>query len=80
MGRRIAALDHLHPGMAVVDQSDRECLPCCVLRAEDVRCAAGFEKILERVPGKLVGALKRLNQSLLFQVGKVALLCERCRA
>src|SRR5436305_13203771 len=42
-------------------QSGRECLPCCVLRAEDVRCAAGFEKILERVPGKLGGALKRLN-------------------
>src|SRR5206468_5957986 len=73
MGRLVAAVDHLHPDVAVIDQPGGKRSPRGVLRTIEVRCAARFQKILERVPSKLMREFKCLNQTLLFQVRKLAL-------
>ena len=66
--RQVAAHDHVHPRVAVFDQSRPERLPRRVLRAVQIPDAAGFQKILQCLPRKLVRILERLDQPLLFEL------------
>ena len=69
----VAALNHLHPDLAVVDQARLERLACGVFGAVEVLHAALSQKVPHRPPREFVRVLERLDQPLLFEFREFAL-------
>ncbi len=65
----IAAFDHLHPTLAILDKGLIERFPHRITRAFDRRVALKQKIVLHDIPGQFMGKLKNLDQALFFQIG-----------
>ena len=72
VGGPVAIGDHVHPGLAVVDEAVFEGHPCRVFRADEAHETFVLQKVFEHIPGEFMSKLKTLDQPLLFQVGQWA--------
>jgi hypothetical protein len=73
---QISRLDHVHPDLAIVDQFVFEGLPCGVLQSDDACESLLFEVVFEHIPGKFMGELKTLNETLMFSCGQRSVLSQ----
>jgi hypothetical protein len=69
----VAALDHIHPDLALGDKAILESLARGSFGPDHSLDTLAFEVIFEHVPSQLVGELERLDQPLLFQRRKLPL-------
>ena len=64
----VAALEHLHPPLAIVDQVSSKSFAGRVTGTRDRGISLIFEVILHDVPGQLMGELEGLDQPQLFDL------------
>jgi hypothetical protein len=70
----ISLIDHVHPNLAVADETSLEGLAHRAAGTNQAADALVLQKVLDHVPGQLMNELKGLDDTLLLQVAQGTLL------
>lgn len=69
----VSAPDHVHPDLAILDETHPKSLAGSVPRTGNLETPLVVEPVFHEIPGQLVGELESLDEPLTLQIAQVPL-------